>query len=67
MLRRCEEPGCSTLVLGAGRCLRHEPPVRRVFPRGRPFGGGEDLAALAARIASLSSQRAALLGVMPKP
>ena len=36
LLRPCTAPGCTTLTLGV-LCLQHEPPVGRVFPRGRPF------------------------------
>lgn len=36
LLRPCTAPGCTTLTLGM-LCLAHEPPVARVFPRGRPF------------------------------
>ena len=37
MLQVCNEPGCSTLTMGA-LCLLHEPPVGdRIFPRGRPY------------------------------
>ncbi len=36
MLKRCAEPGCSTL--GFGRmCISHEPKLTRVFVRGRPW------------------------------
>jgi hypothetical protein len=36
MLRRCTEPGCSTLTLG-GPCTSHDLAPRPVFVRGRPF------------------------------
>lgn len=36
MLRTCQEPGCTTIVMG-GRCLEHERRPTRVFVRGRPF------------------------------
>jgi hypothetical protein len=36
MLSVCTFPGCSTLTMG-GTCVRHDPPVTVVFPRGRPF------------------------------
>ena len=36
MLRRCAEPGCSTLGLGR-MCIKHEPKLTRAFVRGRPW------------------------------
>lgn len=36
MLSLCTEPGCTTLTLG-GTCVAHDPPVKLVFTRGRPF------------------------------
>jgi hypothetical protein len=39
MLTTCQEPGCTTIVMG-GRCLEHERRSTRVFVRGRPFVGG---------------------------
>jgi hypothetical protein len=37
MLTTCSAPGCETIVMGSGRCVRHESHVARVFLRGRPF------------------------------
>ena len=37
MLMTCREPGCTTIVMGGGRCVFHEPHESRVFLRGRPF------------------------------
>jgi len=37
MLMTCREPGCTTIVMGRGRCVSHEPHESRVFLRGRPF------------------------------
>ena len=37
MLSICSEPGCTTMVIGGGPCVSHEPHVNRVFLRGRPF------------------------------
>jgi hypothetical protein len=36
VLRRCVHEGCGTLTLGF-RCVVHESPVMRTFPRGRAF------------------------------
>lgn len=36
LLRTCQHPGCATLTMGE-LCLRHEQPVTRTFPRGRPY------------------------------
>ena len=36
MLSVCPVPGCTTLTMG-GTCVRHDSPVKAVFPRGRPF------------------------------
>jgi hypothetical protein len=36
MLRECAHVGCRVLTLGL-RCITHEPPVTRAFPRGRLF------------------------------
>ena len=35
LLRRCTEPGCTTLTLG-GRCVVHDTRVVREMPRGVP-------------------------------
>ena len=45
MLSVCTEPGCTMLTMG-GTCVAHDPPVKLVFPRGRPFTpiAGEDAA-----------------------
>lgn len=40
MLTTCQEPGCTTIVMG-GRCLEHERHPARVFVRGRPFTGSQ--------------------------
>ncbi len=37
MLTTCLRPGCTTLVLGGGACLEHQPVVLREFARGRPY------------------------------
>ncbi len=37
MLTTCSEPGCTTMVMGGGRCLEHDSHPVRSFPRGRPF------------------------------
>lgn len=36
LLSVCPVPGCSMMTMG-GTCVAHDPPVERVFPRGRPF------------------------------
>jgi len=36
MLDVCPVLGCSTITMG-GTCVDHDPPVRSVFPRGRPY------------------------------
>jgi FMN reductase [NAD(P)H] len=36
MLSVCPVPGCTALTMG-GTCVEHDPPVKIVFPRGRPF------------------------------
>jgi hypothetical protein len=36
LLSVCPVPGCSMVTMG-GTCVAHDPPVKRVFPRGRPF------------------------------
>ena len=36
MLSVCTESGCSTLTMG-GTCVEHDPPVKTLFPRGRPY------------------------------
>ena len=36
LLDVCPVPGCSTITMG-GTCVEHDPPVKTVFPRGRPY------------------------------
>ncbi len=36
LIGACNAPGCETLTLGT-LCTRHEQPVARELPRGRPF------------------------------
>ena len=36
LLSVCPIPGCSLMTMG-GTCVVHDPPVKREFPRGRPF------------------------------
>jgi len=36
MLDVCPVLGCSTITMG-GTCVEHDPPVKTLFPRGRPY------------------------------
>ena len=36
MLDVCPVLGCSKITMG-GTCVEHDPPVKTVFPRGRPY------------------------------
>ena len=36
LLSVCPVAGCSTMTMG-GTCVAHDPPVKKVFPRGRPL------------------------------
>jgi hypothetical protein len=36
LIGTCSAPGCGTLTLGT-LCARHDTPVARLLPRGRPF------------------------------
>jgi len=33
---RCTFDGCNVITIGS-RCVKHDPPVRRAFVRGRPY------------------------------
>jgi len=53
MLSVCTFPGCSTLTMG-GTCVRHDPPVTVVFPRGRPYRPGHEESAHIVRAAPVA-------------
>ena len=36
LLSLCPMPGCRTMTMG-GTCVAHDPLVKKVFARGRPF------------------------------
>lgn len=36
MLMLCPVPGCSSVTMG-GTCIKHDPAVIPVYPRGRPI------------------------------
>jgi hypothetical protein len=37
MLVVCSAPGCTTLTMGGGTCVAHDPPVTVSYARGRPY------------------------------
>lgn len=37
MLVVCSIPGCTTLTMGGGTCVAHDPPVTVTYERGRPY------------------------------